>query len=198
MKKVLILGSTGLLGSNIVSKLEGKAEVIGASLNDAQYPVNLSKPESLKVLFKKVGKVDAIICTAGMVNFVPWAQATDNDWQFGIENKMMGQINTLRFGTEYVNDGGAIILTTGVLAQYPFPSSSIVSAVNAAVESAIKAASLEVENVRFNAVSPGWVKETMDAMGMDSEPGMPAADIAQIYVDLVETSVTGDIHVAAK
>ncbi|ALO42736.1 short chain dehydrogenase [Pseudoalteromonas phenolica] len=198
MKKVLVLGSTGLLGSKVISKLEGKAQIIGASLNDAQYLVDLSKPESLKALFKKVGKVDAIVCTAGMVNFIPWSKASDSDWQFGIENKMMGQINTLRFGTEYVNDGGAIILTTGVLAQHPFPSSSIVSAVNAAVESALKAASLEVENVRFNAVSPGWVKETMDSMGMDSEQGTPAAEIAQIYIDLIETSVTGDIHVAAK
>ena len=145
-----------------------------------------------------MGKVDAIVCTAGIVNLVPWAQATDEDWKFGIENKMMGQINTLRFGADYVNEGGAIILTTGILAQHPFPTSSIVSTVNAAVESAVKAASLEIENVRFNAVSPGWVKETLESLGMDPEPGMPAADIAQIYIDLIETSITGDIHVAAK
>lgn len=198
MKKILVLGSTGLLGSNIVKKFEGKAEVIGASLSDSQYPVDLSKPDSLKALFSKVGKVDAIVCTAGVVNLVPWEQATDEDWQFGIENKMMGQINTMRFGTQYVNDGGAIILTTGILAQHPFPTSSIVSTVNAAVESAVKAASLEVENVRFNAVSPGWITETLVAMNMDPEPGMPAAEIAQIYVDLVEESVSGEVHIAAK
>lgn len=198
MKRVLVLGATGLLGRNIVAKLAGKADVIGASLNNTEYPVDLSKPESLKALFKKVGKVDAIICTAGVANLVPWTQASDSDWQFGIDNKMMGQINTIRFGAEYVNDNGAIILTTGILAQHPFATSAIVSAVNAAVELAVKAASLEIENIRINAVSPGWVTETLEAMNMDPEPGMPAADIAQLYVNLAEQSVSGDIHVAAK
>ena len=198
MKRVLVLGATGLLGRNIVAKLAGKADVIGASLNNTKYPVDLSKPESLKALFKKVGKVDAIICTAGVANLVPWTQASDSDWQFGIDNKMMGQINTIRFGAEYVNDNGAIILTTGILAQHPFATSAIVSAVNAAVELAVKAASLEIENIRINAVSPGWVTETLEAMNMDPEPGMPAADIAQLYVNLAEQSVSGDIHVAAK
>ena len=198
MKKVLVIGATGLLGRNIVDKLTGKAEVITASLNDQSHSVDLSLPNSLKALFARVGKVDAIVCTAGMVNFVPWQAATDDDWQFGINNKMMGQINIMRFGAEYLNEGGAIILTTGILAQYPFANSGIVSAVNIAVESAIKSASIEVENVRFNAVSPGWVKETLEAMDMDSAPGLPAADIAQVYVDLIDKSESGEIYPATK
>ncbi|TMP34373.1 short chain dehydrogenase [Pseudoalteromonas rubra] len=198
MKKVLVLGASGLLGQSIVNKLAGAAEVIGASMSDAEYPVDISNPESLQALLAKVGKVDAIICTAGVVNFVPWQQATDADWQFGISNKMMGQINLLRFGTQYVNEGGVIVVTTGILAQNPIPGSSVVSAVNAAVESVVHAASLEVEGVRFNAVSPGWVKETMEAMGMDATPGLPATEVAQVYVDLIEHSTSGEIHLAVK
>ena len=198
MKKVLVIGASGLIGRQIVSQLTANAEVIKASLNDPTHPVDIANPSSLKALFAKVGKVDAIICTAGMVNFVPWHQATDADWQFGIENKMMGQINTLRFGSEYVNDGGAIMLTTGVLAQHPFPGSAIVSAVNAGVELAIKAAALEQDRIRFNAVSPGWVTETLEAMAMDPEPGMPATEIAKVYLDLLAQSTSGDIKVAAK
>ncbi|MCO7189294.1 MULTISPECIES: short chain dehydrogenase [unclassified Pseudoalteromonas] len=198
MKKVLVLGASGLLGQSIVNKLAGAAEVIGASMSDAEYPVDISNPESLQALLAKVGKVDAIICTAGVVNFVPWQQATDADWKFGISNKMMGQINLLRFGTQYVNEGGVIVVTTGILAQNPIPGSSVVSAVNAAVESVVHAASLEVEGVRFNAVSPGWVKETMEAMGMDATPGLPATEVAQVYVDLIEHSTSGEIHLAVK
>ncbi|MDG3085512.1 short chain dehydrogenase [Vibrio hannami] len=198
MKKVLILGATGLIGNAISELLEGKAEVIKASFSHPENKVDISEPESLKALFEKVGKVDAIVCTAGMAEFVPWEQATDAQWDFGIKNKMMGQINTIRFGEKYVNDGGAIVLSTGVLAQYPMPGSGVLTTVNAAVEAAIKASVTEIEGIRINAVSPGWVAETMVAMGMDPEPGLPAKDVAQYYVDLIDSSNSGDIVVAAK
>lgn len=38
----------------------------------------------------------------------------------------------------------------------------------------------------------------MIAMGMDPEPGMPAADVAQFYIDLMNDSHSGDIAVAVK
>ena len=198
MKKVLVIGATGLLGAAIVQKLADKAEVIEASFSHPTNPVDLSNPSALKALFENVDKVDAIICTAGVAHFKPFNDTQDADWQFGIENKMMGQINTVRFGAEYLNEGGAIVLTTGTLAQTPLPGSAIVSAVNAAVEGAIRAFSLELENVRINAVSPGWISETLAAMGMDPTPGLPAADVAQFYIDLVEQSTGGEIIVAAK
>lgn len=198
MKRVLILGSTGLVGKAISENLEGKTEVIGSSFSHPQNPVDISDPLALKALFAKIGKVDAIICTAGMADFVAWNKADDAKWEFSIKNKMMGQINTMRFGAEYVNDGGAIILSTGVLAQYPMPGSGILSTVNAAVEAAVKASALELKDIRVNAVSPGWVAETMAAMGMDPEPGLPAKDIAQYYVNLIEKSTSGETVVATK
>lgn len=198
MKKILLIGATGLLGKAIAEKYQGEAEVISASFNHAENPVDISNVESLQALFNKVGEVDAIICTAGVAHLKPLAETADSDWQFAINNKMMGQINTIRYGNKFVKNGGAIVLTTGVLAQYPFPGSSMVTTVNIAVEGAIKSSALELENIRINAVSPGWIKETMEAMGMDSEPGMPAADVAQYFVDLVDNSTSGDIVVAAK
>ncbi len=198
MKKVLVLGATGLLGRAVVELLQSRYEVISASLNHPQYPFDLSKPDSLKALFAKVGKVDAIICTSGVANLSPWHSDNDQQWEFAIRNKLMGQINTIRYGEEYVNDGGAIILTTGILAQYPFATSGIVTMVNAGVEAAVKACVTEIDRVRINAVSPGWVAETMVSMGMDPAPGMPAQEIAQFYAELIEQSSSGEILVAAK
>lgn len=198
MKKVLVLGVTGLIGRQFETLLAGKAQVVGASLNHPENPVDLSEPQSLKALFEKVGKVDAIFCTAGVANLTPWGETPDSEWEFGIQNKMMGQINTIRFGEQYVNDGGVIVLTSGILAQYPFAGSGIVTTVNAAVEAAIKASVTEIDRIRINAVSPGWVAETMVAMGMDPEPGMPAQEVAQHYVNLLDDSNSGEIVIAAK
>jgi NAD(P)-dependent dehydrogenase (short-subunit alcohol dehydrogenase family) len=64
--------------------------------------------------------------------------------------------------------------------------------VGGALESYVKAAALELEGrYRVNAVSPGWVKETMESLGMDSRTGMPAAELAASYVAVVEGSETG-------
>ncbi|MEO9893248.1 hypothetical protein [Aurantibacter sp.] len=59
--------------------------------------------ERYRCAFLKFG----IVCTVGTIAIAPF-NVTDKDWKFSIDNKMMGQINTIRFGEEYVNDGGAL------------------------------------------------------------------------------------------
>lgn len=199
MKKVLVVGASGLLGGEVVRALAGRAEVVSASRHDPGNPVDLASKKSIEALFEKVGEVDAIVCTAGMVHFVPWASVTDEDWAHGLANKLMGQVNLVRVGAAFVRDGGSITLTTGILAQHPMPGSSIVTTVNAAVEGFVRAAALEVgRGIRINAVSPGWIAETLKAMGMDASQGLPAAEAAQVFVQLLESSSNGTVVVAAK
>ena len=64
------------------------------------------------------------------------------------------------------------------------------SLANGGLEGFIRAASREIEGVRINAISPTFVKETMEMMGMDSSTGIPAADLAKIYQAVLE----GDFH----
>jgi NAD(P)-dependent dehydrogenase (short-subunit alcohol dehydrogenase family) len=199
MKKILVIGSSGLLGSHLVKALQGKAEVAEAALNRAPLKVDIADPASLKSLFQKVGPVDAIACIAGMVRFVPWANASDDDWAHGLANKLMGQVNIVRLGTAFVRDGGSITLTTGVLAQHPMPGASIVTTVNAAVEGFVRAAAVELgTRVRVNAVSPGWVAETMRAIGMNPAAGLPAARVAECFVQQIESGAQGSIVIAAR
>ena len=199
MKKVLVIGANGLLGSAISNALQHGYEVIEASRSHAENPVDIAYPESLQSLFHKVGKVDGIICTAGLVHFRGFKEASDADWQHGLANKLMGQVHVVRLGAQHLQPGGAIVLTTGVLAQYPMPGSSIVTTVNAAVEAFVKAAALELNGqVRVNAVSPGWISETLASMGMDTVAGLPAAEVAKAYQSLLENDSTGAVHVAAK
>jgi NAD(P)-dependent dehydrogenase (short-subunit alcohol dehydrogenase family) len=178
MKRVLVIGSNGLLGSAIVQALKSKHDVIEASRSSKSHPVDISNVESLRTLLKSVGQVDSIICTAGVANFHDFNSATDADWNFGLSNKLMGQVNVVRLGAEHVAQQGSIILTTGVLSNHPMQGSSIVTTVNAAVDGFVKSAALELKDkVRVNAVSPGWVSE---------------------YVALMNSEKTGLIQVAAK
>lgn len=197
--KVLVVGASGLLGRAVVRALDGRAEVILASRKGSPQRVDIADQASIEALFGRVGTVDAIVCVAGMVRFVPWANVTDDDWAHGLSQKLMGQVNLVRIGAPFVPDGGSIILTTGVLAQYPMPGSSIVTTVNAAVEGFVRSAAIEIgRGVRVNAVSPGWIADTMVAMGMDPSPGLPAADVAGRFVQLIESDANGTVLIAAK
>lgn len=199
MRKILVIGANGLLGRHIVGQLQGSNEVVQASLSASQEQVDITQTASLQRLFERVGGVDAVICTAGVADFVPWDRMTETNWQHGLNNKLMGQVQVIMVGAHFVPPGGSITVTSGVLAQDPVPGSAIVTAVNAAVEGFVRAAAVELgSKVRVNAISPGWLAETLAAMGRDPAAGIAAAEVAKYYVDLINSGGTGQIIVAAR
>jgi NAD(P)-dependent dehydrogenase (short-subunit alcohol dehydrogenase family) len=199
MKRILVIGASGLIGRAIVDALADRADVVRASLSRAPEKVDISSPDSLRALFSRVGQVDAIVCTGGMARFQPMEKATDEDWAYSLANKLMGQVNVVRMGVSSVGDGGSITLTTGVLAQHPMPGSAIITTVNIAVEGFVRAAALEMSRgIRVNAVSPGWITDTLKALGMDPAAGIAAPEVAKAYVQLIEGDANGTVVVAAK
>jgi NAD(P)-dependent dehydrogenase (short-subunit alcohol dehydrogenase family) len=197
MSKTLVIGAAGLLGSRVVEAL-GEDRCIRASRNSGER-VDISDPKSLASLFGRVGPLDGIICTGGAARFKPWEQMTDEDWTFSLANKLLGQVNVVRYGAKSVRPGGAITLTTGLAAQYPSPGSAIITTVNAAVEAFVRAVAAEPSiTVRVNAVSPGWVAETLQAMGRDPAGGIPAAEVAQVLVRQLREGPTGSVAPSAR
>ena len=87
-----------------------------------------------------------------------------------------------------------MLLTSGMLANEPMPGSTSTSAANGALNSFVKAASLELgDKLRINAISPVFVKETMEMMGMDNSDGMSAADTSKAYLAALEGSMSGEV-----
>jgi NAD(P)-dependent dehydrogenase (short-subunit alcohol dehydrogenase family) len=191
-KKVLVVGATGLLGRHVVAALGDEADVVTAARSGAMVDVDITEPDSIEAMYAALGSVDAVVCVAGMVPFVPWNDLTGQDWADGLASKLMGQVNLVRIGAPFLADGGCFTLTTGVLAQHPMPGSSIATTVNAALEAFITSAALELgRGLRVNAVSPGWVTETLAAMGMDPTPGLPAAEVAATFVESLDSDANG-------
>ena len=52
--------------------------------------------------------------------------------------------------------------------------------------------------VRVNAVSPGWVSETLQAMGRNPAEGIPASEVAKVVVREFREGLTGSVAPAAK
>jgi NAD(P)-dependent dehydrogenase (short-subunit alcohol dehydrogenase family) len=190
--RILLIGATGTIGKAVADALRGRHDLVLASAKNAPERVDISDPASIRALFERVGKVDAVVSAAGNAAFKPFDALTDEDYAFSLSNKLMGQANLVRIGSQYVNDGGSFTLSSGVLAQQPMPGSGAISLVNAGLEGFARAAALEApRGLRVNVVSPPWVSETLTAMGMDPSGGLPAATVAKSYVESVEGKQTG-------
>jgi NAD(P)-dependent dehydrogenase (short-subunit alcohol dehydrogenase family) len=185
--RILVIGATGTIGREVVKALSAGHEVITASRKGA-VKVDIADPASIKAMYKSLGRVDAVVCAAGNAVFKPMVQLADEDFRFCLDNKLMGQVNVVRYGFDHVNDGGSITVTSGVLAQNPMPGAAAISLVNAGLEGFVRGAALEApRKIRVNVVSPPWVTETLIAFKMDPKGGKPAAEVAKAYV----LSVTG-------
>ena len=198
--KVVIIGATGTIGKAVAAALRGKHEVIAVSRSAADYRADITDKSSLEKAFAAIGKVDAIVSAAGGAVFKPLAALTDADFEKCLHDKLMGQVNVVRVGSQYIRSGGSITITSGVLAGEPMPGAAAISMVNAGLEGFGRAAALELgnEKIRVNVVSPPWVTETLIAYKMDPANGLPAAEVAKAYVKSVEGEATGLIIDARK
>jgi NAD(P)-dependent dehydrogenase (short-subunit alcohol dehydrogenase family) len=191
--RVVVIGATGTIGKAIVHALTPRHDVVPVSRHGSPR-VNLEDPKSIDQVYHAVGRVDAVICAAGEAKFAPLAQLTDDDFAFSVQSKLLGQVNVIRLGLAQVADGGSITVTSGILATQPSPGSGAISLVNAGLEGFVRAAALEApRQIRVNAVSPPWVTETLQALGMPLTGGLPAAVVAQAYVRSVEGTQTGAV-----
>jgi NAD(P)-dependent dehydrogenase (short-subunit alcohol dehydrogenase family) len=192
--RILVVGGTGTIGKAVVQALSQGNEIVAVSHKSTPITVDLARAESIQAMYRAVGNIDAVVSAAGNAAFKPLLQLRDEDFQFSLANKLMGQVNLVRYGFEHVADGGSFTLTSGVLAQHPMPGSGAVSLVNAAIEGFARAAALEApRKIRVNVISPPWVTETLIAMKMDPSMGLPAATVARSYVESVTGSATGTV-----
>jgi NAD(P)-dependent dehydrogenase (short-subunit alcohol dehydrogenase family) len=192
--RVLIVGATGLIGGEIVKLLSPEHDIVTASRKGSDLHVDLSDKRSIESMYQQAGTFDAIVCAAGSAKFAPLAALSDDDFAFSLANKLMGQVNLVRCGVPHVSQGGSFTLTSGVLSQQPMEGSAAVSVVNAGVEAFVRCAALELRGkARVNAVSPGWVAETLESMGRDPSQGVPAAMVAQAYKRSLGGSASGEV-----
>lgn len=191
--KVVLVGATGTIGRAVGAAL-ARHDVIPVSHSKTEHRVNLASKSSIERLMQAVGPFDALVSAAGQAAFKPLQELSDEDFELSLSNKLMGQVNLVRMGLRHITEGGSFTLTAGILARQPMQGSAAISMVNSGLEGFVLAAALErPRGIRINVVSPPWVIETLEMLGMDAAGGMPAGEVAKAYVHSVEGQCNGEI-----
>lgn len=194
--RVLVVGATGTVGTAAVNELGRRHEIIKAGRTSGDVTVDLMDEASIRAMFEKTGKVDAIIATAGHVHFGPLATMTGAQFRKGLDDKLMGQINLALIGQHHLNDNGSITLTSGVLDRDPIRKGANAAAVNGAIGGFVKSAAIELtRGMRINVVSPGLIEESVtkyDGFFPGHEP-VSSARVGLAYAKSVEGAITGQV-----
>lgn len=194
--KIVLVGGHGTIGKKVAAGLKDRHELIIAGRNSGDVQVDISSEDSIRDMFRQTGKIDACICTAGTGFYGPFSTMTAAHMKPGLEGKLMGQINLVLIGKDYVNEGGSFTLTSGIASELPARNGTCVAMINGAVNSWVLGAAQELkQDRRINAVSPGLVEDSFERYGA-AFPGydlVPMAKVVNAYILSVEGAITGKI-----
>lgn len=194
--RILIIGGNGTIGKRVSAHFQQQHEVIIAGRTTGETQVNIEHSDSIRSLLDTSGKFDAIVCIAGEAKWAPFEDLSEEDFYVGLRSKLMGQVNVVRIGKDYLNSGGSITLSTGILADDPVLMTSSAAMVNGGIHSFVQAVNLEMKHgIRVNAVSLGVVEDAYEKY-RDYFPGhnpISMTKAVNAYVRSVEGSGRGEI-----
>lgn len=193
--RILVAGASGTVGKAACFALR-KHEIVSAGRSTGDVKVDLTSRASIEAMYKAVGRVDAAVCCAGHVHFGPFPAMTEAQFLSGLTDKLMGQVNFVQAGLEFVNDGGSFTLTSGVLDRDPIRNGVNASTANAALAGFVMAAAIELpRGLRINVVSPALLEDSAikyDGFFPGHEP-VSSTRVGFAYVKSVEGAITGKV-----
>ncbi|WP_166423598.1 short chain dehydrogenase [Paraglaciecola sp. 20A4] len=196
MKTVILIGALGKMGQAALTGL-GKHKVITAGRSgDVDHIVDITSEASIRELYKKVGHFDAVVNTVGVCEYATFVEMTEAQWMTTVMSKMMGQINLVRIGQEYIADSGSFTLISGILNIKPIPFAIADATTSAAIDTFAKIVSLEMpRNTRINVVNPTVLTEAWDVYGemMAGFQPVPSELVGKAFERSVDGFITGEV-----
>ncbi|MEJ2595415.1 MAG: short chain dehydrogenase [bacterium] len=194
--RILVIGGSGTIGKRVVAGLNDKHEVLTAGRNSGDVRVQIEDSRSIRSLYESIGKLNGVVSIAGEAKWASLAELTEEDYLYGLKNKLMGQVNLVRLGQEYLNSNGSFTLTSGILAEDPVVGTSSAAMINGALHGFVKAAALEMrEGKRINVVAPGRVEDSYLKF-KEFFPGrnaVPMDRVVNAYIRSIEGRANGEI-----
>ena len=198
--KIILIGAEGDIGGTVYNELSSRHEIVKVGRNSGDIHADITEAASIRSMYQKIGKVDAVISTVGSVHFGPLAEFTEEQFMLGLKNKVMGQVNLVLEGFKYVLDGGSFTLTSGILNRDPIMMGAGAAMANGAVDAFVLGAAIEMpRGLRINSVSPGLL-EISDKRYGSFFPGhekVSSAKVGRAYAKCVEGANTGQVIIVS-
>lgn len=194
--KILIVGGNGTIGKAVSEFFRKDHEVLVAGRSTGDVILDMTDSESIRSMYQSFPDIDALVCIAGEAKWAPFESLSEADYDIGLRSKLMGQVNLVRIGMEYLKLGGSFTLSTGILADDPVPMTTSAAMVNGAIHSFVQAAGLEMrDGLRVNVVSSGLVDASAEKYA-DYFPGhnpIPMWKTVNAYVKSVMGKGNGKV-----
>ena len=194
--KILIIGGNGTIGKKVSHHFSKKHDIVIGGRNSGDVRVDIADSKSITAMFETIANLDAVVCIAGEAKWAAFDTMTEEDFHTGLRSKLMGQVNLVRIGQDYLNAGGSFTLSTGILADDPVMLTTSAAMVNGGIHSFVKAAALEMKNGhRINVISSGLVEDAVEKYEayFPGHNPIPMRKVVNGYVKSVEGKGNGQI-----
>ena len=153
--KIVIVGAAGHVGKTAVEALSDRHEIVRIGRNSGDVQMDIEDIDSIREMYRQVGKVDAVVSAVGQVHFGPVDEMSSEQFMMGINQKLLPQVNLVLEGFDFVNDGGSFTVTSGVTNRDPIRGGTGAATANGALDGFVVGAAVDMpRGIRINAVSP--------------------------------------------
>ncbi|MEH6597185.1 MAG: short chain dehydrogenase [Colwellia polaris] len=198
MKTVILIGALGKMGQAALTGLGNHKVITAGRSGDVDHIVDITNEQSIRSLYEAVGKFDAVVNTVGFCEYATFSEMTEAQWMTTVMSKMMGQINLVRIGQEYIADSGSFTLISGILNKKPIPFAIADATTSGAIDTFVKIVSLEMpRNTRINVVNPTVLTEAWEVYG-EMMPGfepVPGTLVGKAFERSVDGFINGEVIV---
>ncbi|MCJ8321970.1 MAG: short chain dehydrogenase [Colwellia sp.] len=196
MKTVILIGALGKMGQAALTGLGNHKVITAGRSGNVDHFVDITNEQSIRALYETVGHFDAVVNTVGFCEYATFTEMTEAQWMTTVMSKMMGQINLVRIGQEYIADNGSFTLISGILNQKPIPFAIADATTSGAIDTFVKIVSLEMpRNTRINVVNPTVLAEAWDVYG-EMMPGfqpVPGTLVGKAFERSVDGFINGEV-----
>jgi len=141
------------------------SEITAAGGNAIPVKANVSKQADIQQLFAEAksayGKIDLLVNNAGIFEFLPLENITEEQFRRQFDLNVLGLILTTQEAVKHFNpEGGSVINISSLVSTFTPPGSAVYSGTKAAVDAVTKVLSKELgpRKIRVNSVNPGMVE----------------------------------------
>ena len=202
-KRIVIIGGSSGIGKAVAQmafnsgaqviltsrKLE-KAKKVAEEIGDSVVGNRLDIDNDLQVesFFGSISKIDHIYIAAGATKLGAVTSGELEENMQAFNTRILGSLRVVRAVVDKMTHLGSIVFTGGVSTDRPITGAWVSGLATATAEQLARVLVMELPNIRFNAVSPGYTDTPMwDAFFGDDKPDILGNVAASLPVKKIAT-----------